>query len=192
MKPRRRLWAFLSLLLFAAWPAAAEENPVFLKAFYPLDEPRFHCVDIPGHKARVDTSRPLTVHTCKEGIWHRDQLFDAAALKDGRLRMAEYGLCGTADGAENGAVLMLRPCDGSTLQIWRRDDFRLTLAAHPDKCLTIGPEPSYLTPGGERLPTRHMARSLLLADCAPNDFQRQMWRFEAPQQRTEPILPFGK
>ena len=46
---------------------------VFLKAFYPLDEPRFHCVDIPGHKARVNVERPLSVHTCKEGIWHNDE-----------------------------------------------------------------------------------------------------------------------
>ena len=73
--------------------ARAQSTPVFLKAFYPLDEPRFHCVDIPGHKDRVNVKRPLLVHTCKEGIWHRDELFDANALMQGHLRMPEYDLC---------------------------------------------------------------------------------------------------
>ena len=41
-------------LCFGSGYTFAQKNPgpdaVFLKAFYPLDEPRFHCVDIPGHK----------------------------------------------------------------------------------------------------------------------------------------------
>ena len=31
----------------------AEGIQTFLKAFYPLDEPRFHCIDIPGHKVEA-------------------------------------------------------------------------------------------------------------------------------------------
>ena len=142
----------LPWMLPIAAPSLAQTDPVFLKAFYPLDEPRFHCVDIPGHKDRVDTARPLSVHTCKEGIWHKDELFAVAALTQGQLNMPHYGLCVAAENARDGAALSLKPCDGTALQNWTYRDYRLTLAAHPDKCLTIGAEPSRLTPGGKRLP----------------------------------------
>ena len=184
-----RLWVSLILVLACG---TANANEVFLKAFYPLDEPRFHCVDIPGHKSRVNTARPLTVHTCKEGIWHRDEIFDSVALNQGLLRMPEYGLCVTADAKESGAALRLKPCDGSILQRWEHKNFRLFLTEYTNKCLTIGAEPSRLTPGGRRLPSRHLARSLTLADCSTEAFQRQMWRLEAPQNRSGSVLPFQR
>ncbi len=165
---------------------------VFLKAFYPLDEPRFHCVDIPGHKARVNVERALSVHTCKEGIWQKDELFDQAALQQGHLKMPEYGLCIEASDAKDGAPLSLKNCSRSALQIWRHENYRLILQDHPDKCLTIGPEPSRLTRGGKRLPSKHRARSLALAACSKAAFERQLWRFEAPQQRTGSVMPFQK
>lgn len=172
--------------------AQAPSTFVFLKAFYPLDEPRFHCVDIPGHKSRVNTSRALSVHTCKEGIWHKDELFDPAALKNGLLRMPEYDLCVTASTADDGASLVLTSCAGNGLQVWTYKNYRLALKKHPGKCLTIGPEPSRLTGGGRRLPSRHMARSLALQPCAESAIERQLWRFETPQGRSGAILPFGK
>jgi hypothetical protein len=187
----KKMAALLALTvgLASSGQAAAQ---VFLKAFYPLDEPRFHCVDIPGHKARVNVERPLSVHTCKEGIWHKDELFDQAALKNGHLRMPEYDLCIEAAEATAGAILALKPCGRSALQIWQHVNYRLQLKDHPDKCLTIGPEASRLTPGGKRLPSRHMARSLALGQCDDRAFERQLWRFEAPQQRTGAVMPFEK
>ena len=188
----RILMAVFGVAALLSHPAFAQTGPepVYLKAFYPLDEPRFHCVDIPGHRARVDVSRPLNVHTCKEGLWHRDELFDPAALKAGQLKMPEYDLCVAATAATDGAKLSLKPCADTPLQNWRYANFRLKLKAHADRCLTIGPEPSRLTGGGRRLGTKHVARSLALATCSDAAFQRQMWRFEAPQDRTTPILPF--
>lgn len=186
-----------TLMVAVCWQARAEAQmvsgpaPVFLKSFYPLDEPRFHCVDIPGHKSRVNVNRPLLVHTCKEGIWHKDELFDPAALKQGHLKMPEYDLCVEAESSRDSAKLTLKTCSRSALQIWRHENYRLVLAAHPDKCLTIGSEPSRLTPGGRRLPSKHMARSLSLAACSADAFERQLWRLEAPQQRTGPVLPFN-
>ncbi|MBT5046865.1 MAG: hypothetical protein HOM58_00055 [Rhodospirillaceae bacterium] len=184
----------LTLIVAASWrtEASAQSAPVFLKAFYPLDEPRFHCVDIPGHKAKVNVTRPLSVHTCKEGIWHKDELFDPAALKKGHLRMPEYGLCVEATEASEGAELILKACGSSALQIWQHKNYRLVLMAHPDTCLTIGPEPSRLTRGGQRLPSKHMARSLMLAACSESAFARQLWRLEAPQNRSGAVMPFGK
>ncbi len=184
----------ISLLYRPAQAVAQTEvhsTLVFLKAFYPLDEPRFHCVDIPGHRDRVNVARPLTVHTCKEGIWHKDELFDPASLQGKQLKMPEYGLCIEASAAKDGAKLLLRPCNGSGLQRWNYQDYRLRLKAHPEKCITIGSEPSELTPGGRRLPSRHMARSLELLTCSETALQRQLWRFEAPQQRTSPVMPFN-
>ena len=151
------------------------EKHVFVQAFYPLDEPRFHCIDIPGHKDRVNIERALTVHTCKEGIWHQDEIFDFGAVSEGQLKMPQYGLCVSASGLDNGSRLTLKQCDESQLQDWEYSDFRLKLRSHPDKCITIGSEPSELTPGGRRLPSRHAARSLELASCSKEIFQRQLW-----------------
>ena len=169
---------------------AAGKDVVFMKAFYALDEPRFHCVDIPGHRSRVNTAAALVAHTCKEGIWNLDGHFDPAAVAKGLLRMPEYGLCVAAVSATDGAKLMLRKCDGAALQNWRFENYRLSLKAHPDKCLTIGAEPSRLTRGGRRLPSRHMARALMLATCSEEALERQLWRMEKPMERTGSIMPF--
>ena len=167
-----------------------ESNDTFLKAFYPLDEPRFHCIDIPGHKSRVKTERSLVVHTCKEGIWHKDELFDSRSINKNQLRMSEYDLCVQAENNEDGAKLVLKKCDNSYLQLWEYKNYRLVLKHHPGKCITIGSETSRLTRGGRRLPSKHMARSLGLENCSETIFYRQMWRFEAPQVRTGAVMPF--
>lgn len=182
-------------LCLASGYAFAQENPdpdaVFLKAFYSLDEPRFHCVDIPGHKDRVNVGRPLSVHTCKEGIWHKDELFDYRGMDDGQLLMHEYDLCIEASEIQDGAALLLKPCELSALQVWEHDNYRLRLKAYPDRCLTIGAEASELTQGGRRLPSRHMSRSLNSSKCADDIFERQMWRFEKPQERSGSVMPFA-
>jgi len=168
----------------------AEGIQTFLKAFYPLDEPRFHCIDIPGHKSRVKTERPLVVHTCKEGIWHKDELFDSRAIDKNQLRMPEYDLCVQAETNQEGAKLVLKECGVSDLQLWEHKNYRLVLKRYPGKCITIGPEASRLTRGGRRLPSKHMARSLSLENCSESIFHRQLWRFEVPQDRTGAIMPF--
>lgn len=169
----------------------AEPAPaVYLKAFYPLDEPRFYCVDIPGHKDRVNLKSALVVHTCKEGIWHKDELFDPTELPNGTLKMSAYDLCVAASSTVDGAQLFLRPCDRSPLQTWDYQNYRLHLKGHSDKCLSIGSDPGRLTRGGRRLPSRHMARSLALSTCSEAALQYQLWRFEAPQHRDTPVMPF--
>ena len=193
----RRIYRYAAAVFvicaFAANPAqTTEKEVVFIKAFYPLDEPRFHCIDIPGHRDRVRTTAALVVHTCKEGIWNLDGQFDPAAVKKGMLRMPEYGLCVAASAAKDGAKLVLRKCDGTALQNWRFENYRLRLKAHPDMCITIGTEPSRLTRGGRRLPSRHMARSLALGTCSEDALERQLWRMEKPMRRAGSIMPFRK
>jgi len=104
--------------------------------------------------------------------------------------MSEYGLCIEASTATDGAKLSLKTCSQSALQTWRYENYSLLLKEHPDKCLTIGPEPSRRTRGGKRLPSKHMARSLALDRCDDSAFERQLWRFEPPQHRTGAIIPF--
>lgn len=200
LKTAKSIYTFLHFLLASLlnWPfiviAQGPTDPpgIFLKAFYPLDEPRFLCVDIPGHKERVNVKRPLTVHTCKEGIWHKDELIEPNSIKQGKLKMPAYDLCIQPSAVEDGANLVLAPCTQSELQRWDYENYRLMLKDHPDQCLTIGTEPSELTPGGRRLASRHRARSLQLSPCSEISFQRQMWRFEAPQNRGSPVMPFAQ
>ena len=184
------LAVFAALAFFVHQAQGMEKEVVFIKAFYPLDEPRFHCIDIPGHRDRVRTTAALLVHTCKEGIWNLDEQFDPAVVRKGQLRMPEYGLCVAAASPTDGAKLVLKKCDGSALQNWRFENYRLSLKAHPDKCLTIGKEPSRLTRGGRRLPSRHLARSLALEACSEESLERQLWRLEKPMKRTGSIMPF--
>ena len=106
--------------------------------------------------------------------------------------MPGYRLCIGAESVQSGAKLKLEDCGRSALQLWHYNNYRLSLKAHPDKCLTIGIEASRLTRGGKRLPSKHLARSLVLAACSEAGLERQLWRFEAPQKRSGPILPFLK
>ena len=167
--------------VFAAAPSpAAESGPVLARLVAPLDEPRGLCIDIPGHRDRVRVSAALVVHTCKWGMWNFDERFERAALDQGRLRMPEYGLCVGAVEAAADARVMLAECGSSTLQVWKFSDGLLRLDAEPGLCITVGPEPSELTPGGRRLPSRHVARSLGLEPCGGKARDRQVWKLEPP------------
>ena len=104
--------------------------------------------------------------------------------------MPEFNLCVEATSARDASELVLNTCDKSPLQLWSYQNYRLALKSDPEKCITIGPEPSRLTRGGRRLASKHMARSLSLADCKETLLTRQLWRFEMPQNRSGAIMPF--
>ena len=181
--PRRR-FRFAAFAAVAVFFASANAEQVFVKAAAPLDEPRGLCLDIPGHRSRVNIDAPLVVHTCKWDLWNFDELFDGEALAKGEeLRMPEYGLCVGVSAPAEGTEILLTDCDGTALRRWTHSDGRLRLAAVPDMCLTIGPEPSRLTPGGRRLPSRHVARSLALEACRDSAKTRQTWETVAPDRQ---------
>ncbi|NKB48086.1 MAG: hypothetical protein GKS02_01855 [Alphaproteobacteria bacterium] len=163
---------------FAPAPVAAED--VFVRIAAPLDEARGLCLDIPGHRDRVNVTRPLVVHTCKWDIWNFDERFDAEALDQGALRMPTYDLCAGVDRATQGSAIVLGSCDGEPLHRWQVGDGRFRLVADPNMCLTVGAEPSRLTPGGRRLPSRHVARSLSLEPCRDAANERQIWQSVSP------------
>lgn len=178
------VWAAVVAVTAGVTPAVAQisrpaENPpvddVFLRIEAALDEPRGLCVDIPGHRDRVDVTRPLVVHTCKWGIWNLDERFDAAAVDVGQLVMPAYRLCVGVDTAQHAAHIVLAECDGDVLRSWILVGGQVRIVADPNFCLTVGPEPSRLTPGGRRLPSRHVARSLTLETCREPARERQTW-----------------
>lgn len=170
-------------------PLNGAENGVFLKAALPLDEPRHLCVDIPGHGSRVNVTRDLVVHSCKEGIWNLDERFVKFSIAAGDLRMPQYDLCLAARTPTRGAKLTLVECGSSRLAKWEFNEARLTPQDHPELCLTIGPEPSELTPGGRRLPSRARARSLSMDTCSEAAIERQLWTFADPLNITSPLMP---
>ena len=174
-----RFAAFAAVAVFCA---SANAEQVFVKAVAPLDEPRGLCLDIPGHRSRVNVDAPLVVHTCKWGLWNFDERFDGDALANGDLRLPEYGVCAGVRAASEGAEILLADCDGTALRRWTYADGRLRLVAAPDMCLTIGPEPSRLTAGGRRLPSRHVARSIALEACRDSAETRQTWETVAPDR----------
>ena len=69
----------------------------FIQLIAPLDEPRGLCVDIIGHRDRVNVNRPLVLHTCKYDIWNLDEKFSLKDFKVGLLKMPEYQLCAQPD-----------------------------------------------------------------------------------------------
>ena len=186
------------LLVWSADAAAQRNAPapknnadkgVYLKAALPLDEPRHHCLDIPGHGARVNVARPLTVHTCKEGIWNLDERFVRNTIDKGELRMPQYDLCVAAEAPKAGAKLVLVECGSTPLAGWEYKEARLTLTGHPALCMTIGPEPSELTPGGRRMPSRNMSRSVGMDTCSEDAIERQLWTFADPLPISGPLMP---
>lgn len=157
-------------------------NGLFLQAIAALDEPRGLCVDIPGHRDRVRVEAAMTAHSCKWGIWNLDEKFAPDSFKTGELRMPHYDLCVGAKTGLAGSSLFLGKCDGRASRHWQFAKGKLHLTLNPALCLTIGPEPSTLTPGGRRLASRHVARSLGLAPCSKDSEDRQRWQLADPDR----------
>ena len=105
------------------------------------------------------------------------------------LKMPQYSLCVAAREAKAGARLGLVECGSTPLAKWDYNEARLTLQGHPELCLTIGPEASQLTPGGRRLPSRNMTRSVGLDTCAEAAIERQLWTFADPLPISRPLMP---
>ena len=152
----------------------------FIQLIAPLDEPRGLCVDIRGHRDRVNVTRPLVLHTCKYDIWNLDEKFSLKDFKAGLLKMPEYQLCAQPDLNNKIKEIRLEKCK-KEIAVWHFDNARLKPIAKPNLCLTAGPGPSKLTRGGKRLPSRHVARRLFLMPCSQKYNERQKWRLKVPR-----------
>ena len=152
----------------------------FIRLIAPLDEPRGLCLDIPGHRDRVRLDRALSLHSCKRGIWNNDEKFDLGAFKSGKLKMPFYGLCVRPKMGQVADKVVLGSCDNEAAS-WIFDNAHLKPRSKPHLCLTAGPGPSRLTPGGRRLPSRHVAREVFLQVCDNQLEDRQSWTREAAE-----------
>ena len=181
-----------------AFAQQAEPAPVnnadkapYIKAALPLDEPRHLCIDLPGHGAAANPDRPLGVHTCKDGMWNLDERFRWHGVDGDLLMMPQYNRCLAASDGSAGAELVLSECASSALTVWQHTNSKLRLGSQPSLCVTIGSEPSELTPGGRRFPTRYVSRSLTLQNCSKDASYRQLFVITQPLDIPEPLLPPG-
>ena len=67
---------FAAFAAVAVFFASANAEQVFVKAVAPLDEPRGLCLDVPGHRSRVNVDAPLVVHTCNLHFQNIKQLYN--------------------------------------------------------------------------------------------------------------------
>ena len=173
-----RYATFLIAALFlvsAGWPSAADE--LFLRVIAPHDEPSGYCLDIRGHRNGVRLQSPLQVHTCKNGMWNLDGIFETGALVErGALHMPHFDLCVEAATASTGADLMLASCGEKGLQEWRQlQTGEIVLASNPELCITMKDGP------GQSAGIRFVRNDVALDRCTQAATGRQRWTFKAPQ-----------
>ncbi len=173
---RHALFLIVGILGIASGNAAAAEE-LFLRVIAPHDEPSGYCLDIRGHRDGVRLQSPLQVHTCKNGMWNLDGIFDTGALAEaGALRMPHFDLCVEAAGASRGADLMLASCEAADLQEWRQlQTGEIVLASNPRLCITMKDGP------GQSAGFRFVRNDVALDRCTPGAAGRQRWTFVAPQ-----------
>ncbi len=175
MSFRYAIFLITGLFLIAAGTSSAADE-LFLRVIAPHDEPRGYCLDIRGHRDGVRLQSPLQVHTCKNGMWNLDGIFDTGALGRGALHMPHFDLCVEAATASTGADLMLASCDAAGLQEWRQlPAGEIVLASNPDLCITMKDGP------GQAAGARFVRNDVALDHCTQAAAGRQRWTFKAPQ-----------
>ncbi len=162
-------------LISAGRSSAADE--LFLRVIAPHDEPSGYCLDIRGHRNGVRLQSPLQVHTCKNGMWNLDGIFDTVALvRGGALHMPHFDLCVEATMDSPGADLMLASCNDKALQEWRqRQTGEIVLVSTPGLCITMKDGP------GQSAGARFLRNDVALDRCTQDAASRQRWSFIAPQ-----------
>ena len=134
----------------------------------PLDEPERYCVDVPGWGNRLNLNAALMAHTCKPGA--ADELFTVNHPSEGQLYMRAYDRCATAESAQAGAELFLKPCGSSALQRFSFEgDGRIRLASK-SVCLVVAKGSGQPTGGPS-----HLRRDLTLEPCESVEESRSRW-----------------
>lgn len=119
-----------------------------------LDARKGYCLDLEGYATITDTSAPVIVHSCKEGLW-KDGTWRVDYPAPGQIYLPEYELCVAAQSPEDDARVVLQDCSDSPLQRFLfRDDGRVELQASSAAplCLAVG-ETSRPTGGNLRRDT---------------------------------------
>lgn len=166
----------------------------FLSTYYPLDEPRGYCIDIAGTGPNANLSGRLQVHTCKYGRPAQDQWDQSfMPMRDGSGRIVanRYDRCLAPSAAIAGAELFVQPCSDSSLQRWNIAWSRVSLASHPNLCLTVAAKTQ---PAGTDAWTSPINRSaaLTMEACSEAAAPRQSWRPGLPVERGLPVATVAR
>jgi acetyl esterase/lipase len=166
--------------LAVSGPASAQ--PQLLRTASALDEPRGYCVDISGFAATLRLDDPLQAHTCKYGEPLEDQLFEPG--DGGTIRASRYDRCLAADALDEGAKLLVRPCDArARAQQWSTASGQLAPKSRPDLCVAVAAERG--TPAGtpRLISPTYRRQDLQLARCADASATRTSFRWSHAGER---------
>jgi acetyl esterase/lipase len=180
--------------LSAGQRSGGDAENTFFSTYYPLDEPRGYCIDISGTGPTANLEGRLQMHTCKYGRSAQDQWDQSfTPMRDGSSRIIanRYDRCLAATAGIAGAELFLQPCSDSSLQRWNMAWNRVSLASHPNLCLTVGDETH---PAGTDAWTSPINRStdLTMEPCSEAAAPRQSWRPALPVERTLPVATVAR
>jgi acetyl esterase/lipase len=181
-------------VLSAQQAAGTGGENTFLSTYYPLDEPRGYCIDIGGTGPSANLTQRLQMHTCKYGRSAQDQWDQSfMPMRDGSGRIVanHYDRCLAASAAMAGAELFVQPCSDSPLQRWNMAWNRVSLASHPNLCLTVGAQSQ---PAGTDAWTSPINRQapLTMEACSEAAAPRQSWRPALPVERGLPVATVAR
>jgi cytochrome c553 len=105
-----------------------------------LDAPKRYCLDLLGYAYTTDTSAPVIVHSCKEGLF-KDGTWMVDYPQPGQIYLPEYDLCVAAESLQDDANVILQSCSDAPLQLFNfRDDGKVAVASDSagQFCLAVG------------------------------------------------------
>ncbi len=138
-----RLVVLVALASFGATTQAQDYDEWFGSNFMLtdlIDAEKGYCLDLEGYASITDTSRPVIVHSCKQGYW-KDGTWRVNYPEQGQVYLPEYDLCLAAPALEEKAVVVLESCSNSPLQRFVfRDDGKVELQSDSNEklCLAVG------------------------------------------------------
>lgn len=134
-----------------------------------IDSSRGYCLDLEGFASTTDTSKPVIVHSCKEGYW-KDGTWRVNYPEVGKIYLPEYGLCLTAAALEHNSEMVLAECGSSPMQNFIfHSNAKVEIISGDDQklCLAVG-ETS--RPAGVNL-----RRQTRVAECDTTPDQYTRW-----------------
>jgi cytochrome c553 len=134
-----------------------------------LDAPKRYCLDLEGYAFTTDTSAPVIVHSCKEGLF-KDGTWMVDYPQAGQIYLPEYKLCAAAESIAEGANVVLQDCSDALVQKFVfRDDGKVEVTSDSSEkfCLGVG-ETSRPTGNNLRRQTR-------MTSCNATNEQLTQW-----------------
>jgi cytochrome c oxidase subunit 2 len=134
-----------------------------------LDAPKRYCLDLEGYAFTTDTSAPVIVHSCKEGLF-KDGTWKVDYPLPGNIYLPEYKLCAAAERLQDESNVILQDCSDAPLQTFVfRDDGKVEVTSESEEklCLAVG-ETSRPTGNNLRRETR-------IVSCENTDESFTQW-----------------